>query len=51
LGREVRTLLNEEKPSGNYSLEFNASDLSSGIYLYQMKAGGFMKTRKLVLLK
>jgi len=51
LGREVRTLLNEEKPSGNHSLEFNASDLSSGIYLYQMKAGGFMQTRKMILLK
>ena len=51
LGNEVATLVNEEKPAGSYEVEFSAIDLPSGIYFYQMKAGSFVKTKKMVLIK
>ena len=51
LGREVEELVNEEKPAGRYKVEFNASNLSSGIYLYTLNVGSFVETRKLILLK
>ncbi len=51
LGKEVAALVNEEKPRGNYKLEFDAGKLSSGIYFYRMQAGGFVETQKLLLLK
>jgi gluconolactonase len=51
LGCEVAALVNEFKNSGTHSIEWNASDLPSGIYLCQMKAGKFAQTKKLVLIK
>ena len=51
LGREVATLVDEFKPAGKYELEFNASSLSSGIYLYKLTAGEFSETKKLMLVK
>ena len=51
LGRQVASLVNEEKPSGNYSIKFNANKLASGLYIYQLKAGEFFKSAKMVLLK
>lgn len=51
LGNEVATLLNEYKPAGEYEIEFNASDLPSGIYIYQLKSGSAVQTRKMTLLK
>ncbi len=51
LGREVTTLVNKEQPSGNYNVHFNASHLSSGIYFYTLRAGKFVQTKKLVLLR
>jgi len=51
LGREVTTLVNENKPAGNYSIKFDGSKLVSGIYFYRMKAGDFVQTKKLILLK
>jgi photosystem II stability/assembly factor-like uncharacterized protein len=51
LGREIKTLVNEEKIAGNYSVQFNGSNLASGIYYYRMQAGDFVQTKKLVLLK
>ena len=51
LGREVATLVNEEKPSGNYSVEFNALNLPSGIYIYTLRAYGIAQTKKMTLLK
>lgn len=51
LGREVATLVNEEKNPGNYDVEFNASQLSSGIYFYKIQAGDFVSSRKMILLK
>ena len=50
-GKEVKTLVNEQKPAGSYNIEFNAGRLASGIYLYRMQAGNFVQTKKLVLLK
>jgi len=51
IGREVSTLVNEEKPVGRYEVNFNASSLASGVYFYQIKAGDFIQTKKLMLLK
>ncbi|MFH1197289.1 MAG: T9SS type A sorting domain-containing protein [bacterium] len=51
LGREVVTLVNKEKPAGNYEVTFNASNLSSGIYFYQLVAGKFQEIKKMVLLQ
>ncbi|MCO6449139.1 MAG: T9SS type A sorting domain-containing protein, partial [Ignavibacterium album] len=51
LGEEVRTLVNEIKPAGNYNFEFNASELPSGIYFYQLQAGSFIATKKMVVIK
>jgi uncharacterized protein (TIGR02145 family) len=51
LGKEVSTLVNEVKPSGNYEVSFNAKNLSSGIYYYQMRSGNFIETKKLTLIK
>jgi hypothetical protein len=51
LGNEIATLVNEEKPTGNYEVEFNGSDLTSGVYFYRMQAGDFVETKKLILLK
>jgi len=51
LGEEVRTLVNEIKPAGNYEVEFNASELPSGIYIYSIQAGEFISSKKMILLK
>ncbi len=51
LGNEIATLVREEKPSGNYEVMFNASELSSGIYFYTLHAGKFIQTKKMMLLK
>jgi hypothetical protein len=51
LGKEVATLINEEKPAGSYEVEFNSNDLSSGIYFYKLQAGSFVDTKKMILLR
>jgi hypothetical protein len=51
LGREVVTIVNEEKLTGNYEVEFGGSNLSSGIYFYRLQAGDFIDTKKFVLIK
>jgi len=51
LGNEVATLVNEEKPSGTYEINFSAEGLSSGIYFYQLSSGSFLSTKKMLLLK
>jgi hypothetical protein len=51
LGREISTLVNEEKPAGTYSVTFNANRLSSGVYLYRLEAGIFNKVNKMIYLK
>jgi hypothetical protein len=50
-GQLIRTLVNEHKAPGRYSIEFNASGLSSGVYLYRLVTGNVIKTRKMVLMK
>ena len=51
LGREVATLANEEKPPGTYEVMWDASKVASGVYFYRMEAGGFVQTKKLLLLR
>jgi len=67
LGNEVATLVDEYKPAGTYEVEFNTSSgssfrlvqnlpagrqgLSSGIYFYQLRAGNFVQTKKMILLR
>lgn len=51
MGKEVEVLVNEFKNPGNYSIQFDASELSSGVYFYQMKAGSYLSNKKLILLK
>jgi len=51
LGNEASTLVNERKPAGTYEIEFNASNLPSGIYFYQLKSGNFSDTKKLILMR
>jgi hypothetical protein len=51
LGKEVATLVNEVKPAGSYEVTLNGKGLSSGVYYYQMKAGNFIGTKKIILMK
>ena len=51
LGREVATLVNEEKQPGTYEINFDASSLTSGVYFYKIQAGSFVQTKKMILLK
>jgi hypothetical protein len=51
LGQEMATILNETKEAGKYNIRFNATGLPGGVYFYMIRAGDFISTRKLVLLK
>lgn len=51
LGKEIATLVNEEKPAGNYEVKFSPTGLSNGIYFYKLQAGSFVETKKMVLMK
>lgn len=51
LGKEVATLVNEEKPVGSYEVNFDGLNLTSGIYIYKLQAGDFVQTKKMLLLK
>ena len=51
LGRKISTLINGEQAMGNYKIEFNASNLTSGIYFYTLQSGDFVATKKLILLR
>jgi hypothetical protein len=51
LGNEVATLIDEYKPAGTYELTWYAEQLPSGVYFYQLKAGTFIETKKMLLLK
>ena len=54
-GREIKTLVNEEQPAGNYKVNFDASRLASGVYFYRITATGgassFVQTKKMILMK
>ena len=51
LGREVFTLVNEVKKPGSYEATFDASGMSSGVYIYRLVAGSYVQSRKMLLLK
>jgi len=51
LGREITTLVNEEKPAGNYKIKFDSKNLPSGIYFYRLTAGSLVDTKSMMLLK
>lgn len=51
LGRKVTTLVSDELPAGNYSRQWNAANMSSGVYFYRLQAGTYSETMKLLLLR
>ena len=51
LGNEIITLVNKETLSGRYEVEFNATNLPSGVYFYRIQANNFVETKKMILLK
>lgn len=51
LGREVATIISDELPTGNYTRQWNAANIPSGVYFYRLQAGSFIETKKLVLLR
>jgi hypothetical protein len=51
LGREISRPVNEELKAGNYTINWNASNFSSGVYFYRLEAGDYIETKKMVLLK
>ena len=51
LGEEVETLVSEKLAAGRYEYEWDAGHLASGVYFYRLKAGDYVKTRKMILLK
>lgn len=51
LGNKIATLVNEEKPAGDFAAEFDASKMASGIYYYRLNSGSLSQTKKMILLK
>jgi hypothetical protein len=51
IGQQVATLVSESKTAGTYTVNFDASDLTSGIYFYKISSGNFTETKKMILLK
>jgi hypothetical protein len=51
MGEQIVQLINEEKPAGSYEVVFNATNLPSGVYFYQLKVGDFIEIKKMVLMK
>ena len=51
LGNEIKILINKERTAGTYELTWNAANLPSGVYFYQLRAGSFVETKKMILLK
>ncbi len=51
LGKEVKTLGNEFKPTGRYEAKFNASNLATGVYIYRIQVNDYISTKKMMLLK
>jgi len=50
-GRAVKTLVNQVMNSGNYEVNFDASNIASGVYFYKLEAGSFVSTKKMTLIK
>jgi hypothetical protein len=51
IGEEITVLINEDLSTGDYNIRWNAEGFNSGVYFYQLKAGNFVDTRKMILLK
>ena len=51
LGQEIATLINEKQSPGTYSVDWNASDYSSGIYFYRLQTDNFTETKRMTLIK
>ena len=51
LGSKIAELVNEKKEAGNHSIEFSASNLTSGVYIYTLESNGFFTSNKMILLK
>ncbi|MHB8842287.1 MAG: T9SS type A sorting domain-containing protein [Candidatus Aquicultor sp.] len=51
LGNEVMTIVNEQKEIGRYSVQFDASSLASGMYVYQLRVNDYISTKKMMLVK
>ena len=51
LGKEIAILVNEKQNPGTYSVKFESKNFATGIYLYQLKAGSFIQTNKMLLVK
>jgi hypothetical protein len=51
LGQEIKTLVNETKEAGTHTVNFDASELNSGVYIYKIESGSFTQTRKMTLVK
>ncbi|MEO8211280.1 MAG: T9SS type A sorting domain-containing protein, partial [bacterium] len=51
MGQEVSTLVNENQNAGSYKVEFDGSNLPSGIYFYKFTSGSFSDTKRMILLK
>jgi hypothetical protein len=51
LGKEVAALVSDTKEAGYYTIDFNGSDLSSGVYYCRLESGGFMDVKKMILVK
>jgi plastocyanin len=51
IGNEITVLVNEEKQAGNYQIDFDATELSGGVYFYQLLTGSFVETKKMILMK
>ncbi len=51
LGKEVQSLVNEEKQAGSYAIDFDATDLTSGVYFYRLETDGFSDVKKMILIK
>ena len=51
LGREVATLVNEVKNAGSYTVDFSASNFTSGVYFYKLETNGLSDIKKMMLIK
>lgn len=51
LGRHVATVVNENKAPGNYEINFDATQLPTGVYFYKISAGKFSKVKKMLLIR
>jgi hypothetical protein len=51
IGEKITTLVSEYQPAGSYSVNWNGNDFPSGVYLYYLRAGNYIESRKMLLVK